>query len=213
MNMAHIFLDAETIPLVSDEIRLEVAASVSAPENYGEEAAAKWMATKGAAKIETELARGGLDATRGKVLCFTYAIDSDPPVCITGDELSILAGALEVMIYNPTNLYVGHNIAGFDLPFLRQRCWVNGLAVPNKPFKCKVWDDCIADTMLAWSPERDRRISLDRLCRVLGVPSPKANGFSGADVWPAYQRGEMETIRNYALADVVATRACYRRMC
>ena len=162
--------------------------------------------------VEAELARGGLDATRGRVLCFTYAINDDAPVCITGDELSILAGALEVMIYNPTNLYVGHNIAGFDLPFLRQRCWVNGLAVPNKPFKCKVWDDCIADTMLAWSPERDRRISLDRLCRVLGVPSPKANGFSGADVWPAYQRGEIERIREYAIGDVEATRECWKRM-
>jgi len=211
--MSKITFDIETICLITDEIRAEVEASIRPPGNYKKaDTIAAWEQDEKPALVEAELARGGLDATRGRVLCFTYAIDDGSPVCITGDELSILAGALEVMIYNPINLYIGHHISGFDLPFLRQRCWVNGLAVPNKPFKSKVWDDCIADTMLMWSPERDKRISLDKLCRVLGVKSPKTDDMDGSKVWAAYQAGEIERIRDYALADVIATRACYQRM-
>ena len=95
---------------------------------------------------------------------------------------------------------------------LRQRCWANGLMVPWRPFKVKKWSDSINDTMLIWSDDYQKRISLDRLCRVLGVPSPKAGGFSGADVWPAYQRGELERITQYAIGDVIATRECWKRM-
>lgn len=205
--------DCETIPIVTDEVRADVEASIRPPANYKvAETIAKWEANEKPALVEAELARGGLDATRGQVLCFTYSIGASEPVCITGDEKSILVAALEVLSYNPMTVYVTHNGVGFDLPFIRQRCWANGLRVPNKPFRSKPWDDNIADTMLLWSAERDKRISLDRLCKVLGVASPKASGFSGADVWPAYQRGEIERIRQYALQDVIATRACYMKM-
>ena len=109
-------------------------------------------------------------------------------------------------------MYVGFNHTGVDLPFIRRRAWANGLVVPRRPSKVKPWDDCTLDLMLVWAQDGDGRISLDKLCRVLGVPSPKAGGFSGDDVWPAYQRGDLDTIKRYALADVVATRECYRRM-
>jgi hypothetical protein len=212
MTMTTIYLDIETLPIVTDEIRAEVTASVAAPTNYGDEAAAKWMATKGKAQIDDALAKGGLDATRGRVLAFSYAIGDDPPVCIMGEESVCLMAAIEVLRYDVQHLYVGHNIAGFDLPFIRQRCWANGIKVPFRPFRVKQWDDCLFDTMLAWSSERDRRISLDRLCRVLGVKSPKQDGMDGSQVWPMYQAGKLDEIRDYALADVVATRECYRRM-
>jgi 3'-5' exonuclease len=205
-------MDSETIPIVTDEIRAEVAAGIQPPGNMSKpETLLAWEQTKKPELVEVELARGGLDATRGRLLTFSYAFNDDDPVCLYDmDEAKLLRTALEII--GGADLWIGHNIAAFDLVFIRQRCWVNGLSVPARPFKLKGWDGAIADTMLMWSPERDKRISLDKLCRVLGVVSPKASGFTGADVWPAYQAGRIDDIVTYALADVVATRECWRRM-
>jgi 3'-5' exonuclease len=209
---ASLVFDVETIPIVTDEIRAEVAASIQPPGNMSKpETLLAWEQTKKPELVEAELARGGLDATRGRLLTFSYAFNDDEPVCLYDmDEAKLLRTALEII--GGADLWIGHNVAAFDLVFIRQRCWVNGLSVPARPFKLKGWDGAIFDTLLAWSAERDRRISLDRLCRVLGVVSPKASGFTGADVWPAYQAGRIDDIVTYALADVVATRDCWRRM-
>ena len=209
---ANLVLDIETIPIVTDEIRAEVAASIQPPGNISKaETLAAWEATRKPELIEAALASGGLDATRGKVLMFSYAIDDEQPVCLYDpEERTLLEQALKIMASG--SLYIGHNLANYDLPFIRQRCWANGLSVPRRPFKLKPWDDAIFDTLLAWSSERDRRISLDKLCRVFGITSPKANGMTGADVWPAYQAGRIDDIAAYALADVTATRECWRRM-
>lgn len=208
-------LDCETIPLITDEIRQEVADSIRVPGSYSKpETIANWEAQVKPGLVEAELARGGLDATRGRLLAFTCAVDDEDPQClIGGDERTLLETAMARISDMPAGtIYVGFNHANFDLPFIRRRAWANGLAVPRRPYKLKPWDDGILDLMLLWSPEREGRISLDKLCRVLGVPSPKAGGFTGADVWPAYQRGELDKIQQYALADVVATRECFRRM-
>ena len=213
--MTTMVLDCETIPLITDEIRKEVADSIRVPGSYSKpDTIANWESSVKPGLVEAELARGGLDATRGRLLSFSYAIDDDDPVCIMhDDERTLLQAAMgEISDCPAGTVYVGFNHTGFDLPFIRRRAWANGLVVPRRPYKVKPWDDCLLDLMLLWAPDRDGRISLDKLCRVLGVPSPKASGFSGADVWPAYQRGELDTIQRYALADVVATRECYRRM-
>jgi 3'-5' exonuclease len=209
---ASLVFDAETIPIVTDEIRAEVAAGIQPPGNMSKESTLQlWEQTRKPELVEVELARGGLDATRGRLLTFSYAFNDDEPVCLYDmDEAKLLRTALEII--GGADLWIGHNVAAFDLVFIRQRCWVNGLSVPARPFKLKGWDGAIADTMLMWSPDRDKRISLDKLCRVLGVASPKASGFTGADVWPAYQAGRIDDIVTYALADVVATRECWRRM-
>jgi 3'-5' exonuclease len=209
---APLFFDAETLPIVTDEIRAEVAVGIQPPGNMSKpETIAIWEQTRKPELVEQELARGGLDATRGRLLTFSYAFGDAEPVCLFDlDEAKLLHTVLEII--TGTDLWVGHNVAAFDLPFIRQRCWANGLSVPARPFKLKGWDGAIFDTMLAWSPDRDKRISLDRLCRVLGVVSPKASGFTGADVWPAYVAGRLDDIVTYALADVVATRECWKRM-
>jgi predicted PolB exonuclease-like 3'-5' exonuclease len=54
------------------------------------------------------------------------------------------------------------------------------------------------------------RISLDRLCRVLGLEGK--TGMSGADVWPAVQAGKMDEIASYCRHDVAITRSVYKRL-
>ena len=76
----------------------------------------------------------------------------------------------------------------------------------------KSWSPLIADTMLMWDSDREKRISLDRLCRVLSIPSPKADGIDGSKVAELFQAGKYDELGAYCCADVEATRRCYRAM-
>ena len=67
------------------------------------------------------------------------------------------------------------------------------------------------DTMALWAGY-GQRISLDRLCKALGIPSPKAEGVDGSQVFDLWQAGEYAQIAEYNMRDVVATRACWLRM-
>ena len=74
-------------------------------------------------------------------------------------------------------MFVGHNITGFDLPFLKKRSIILGICPPSViPFAAKPWDKSVFDTMIQWDGDRDKRISLpDKLCKVLGIESPKGD--------------------------------------
>jgi predicted PolB exonuclease-like 3'-5' exonuclease len=45
------------------------------------------------------------------------------------------------------------------------------------------------------------RASLEHVSQLLGLPGKL--GMSGADVWPAYRRGDLASIRNYCETDVL----------
>lgn len=106
---------------------------------------------------------------------------------------------------------VGHNIFGFDLPFLTKRAIILGVELPPKqswPRDPKPWDRSIFDTMTAWAGSRDR-ISLDRLCGALGVPGK--DGFDGSQVAQAWANGEHQKIAEYCEDDVMRVRAIHQR--
>jgi 3'-5' exonuclease len=50
---------------------------------------------------------------------------------------------------------------------------------------------------------------IDDVARLVGLPGKQ--GVGGADVWPAYRRGEIQAIRDYCEADVVNTYALFLR--
>jgi hypothetical protein len=62
---------------------------------------------------------------------------------------------------------VGHNIFGFDLPFLRQRSWILGVPVPESILdKDRYWSPIFADTMTRWGcGVYGARSSLDSLAK------------------------------------------------
>lgn len=76
---------------------------------------------------------------------------------------------------------VGHNVFGFDIPFLVKRSWLLGLDVPPKLFSRGRWIDneTFADTMLLWSAGGKIGGKLDALARAMGVGS-KPEGVDGA---------------------------------
>ena len=180
-NRILLSIDLETTPIDSQEVRAEIEAGISPPGSMSKpETIALWEETRKPALVDEAFARGGLSPVTGKIICFGLVSDQFEQVFTSDDEKEVLRLAYEFIstLSDPITL-VGHAITNFDLPYLRCRSIVHGLRPPvavAKAWRAKPWSEEVGDTMLLWSPERDKRVSLDRLCRLLGIPSPKADG-------------------------------------
>lgn len=77
---------------------------------------------------------------------------------------------------------VGHNVAGFDVPFLVRRSWLLGVDVPATVFDGRYLDRIFVDTMARWQcgNYRDQFVKLDALGKALGLGG-KTEGVGGAD--------------------------------
>jgi predicted PolB exonuclease-like 3'-5' exonuclease len=80
----------------------------------------------------------------------------------------------------------------------------------NFPRNPKPWSELIEDTMLLWDGQQRAGGSMDRICRLLGIPGK--DGMTGADVWPAVRDGRLADVAAYCRGDVIRTRAMHRRM-
>jgi predicted PolB exonuclease-like 3'-5' exonuclease len=107
---------------------------------------------------------------------------------------------------------VGHNVIGFDLPFIFQRCLVHGIKA--RPFVNLADYNVrgVFDTMHRWWLGARRHVSLDDVAWALGIESSKTSEVEGSKVFDLYQAGRLELIREYNLNDVRVTRQIYERM-
>ena len=107
---------------------------------------------------------------------------------------------------------VGHNIIGFDLPFIFQRCLVNNITV-RPPVNLGEYNvRGVFDTMRAWWLGSRNRVALDDIAWALGIESSKTADVEGSKVFELYQAGKLAEIREYNLNDVRVTRKIYERM-
>ena len=176
---------------------------------------------------------GALSAATGRVLCIAVHVGPIPGLDIQGaqlgesetvfgidldgneqDEKQTLANFLNFMkgIDPDTDEVVGHNLIGFDLPFIFQRCLTNCL--PGPPFvdlgEYKVRG--VFDTMHRWWLGAKRTVSLDDIAWALGLESSKTAEVEGSKVFELYAAGKLAAIREYNLNDVRLTRKVYERM-
>lgn len=115
--------------------------------------------------------------------------------------------------FNPeSDEIVGHNILNFDLPFIFQRCLVNGIAVSQSVSPPIVQGRCVFDTMHRWWLGAKRQVSLDDIAWALGIESSKTEEVEGGKVFDLYNAGRLDLIREYNLNDVRVTRKVYERM-
>ncbi len=117
---------------------------------------------------------------------------------------------------------VSWNGAGFDLPVLHYRALLHGVTA------ARYWETGDGDSSFRYSNYLSRfhwrhmdlmdilsgfqgrgRASLDDVATLLGFPGKV--GMHGADVWPAYLRGELQNIRAYCESDVLNTYLIYLR--
>lgn len=211
-----LYLDLETVPCDDPAIIAEIASTITPPGNYKKpETIAAWELGEKKRAVEEAVARTSFDGGYGKIICACYAIDDGPVQTIQKhySEHGIIRRVFEGVALFPAITFVGHNIT-WDLRMLYQRAVVHGIQPPAvllKAMRAKPWDDCIADVMTIWNPERDKKISLDKLCKVLGIDSPKGE-VNGSMVAQLYRDGEIEKIASYCKADVIAVRECYKRL-
>jgi len=108
----------------------------------------------------------------------------------------------------------GHNLKEFDIPFLCRRSMVQSLELPSllRLTGYKPWQvHHLLDTMEMWKfGDYKHYTSLDLLCHVLGVQTPKSE-MDGSMVNQAYWSGQISDIRKYCMQDVVATAQVYMR--
>jgi predicted PolB exonuclease-like 3'-5' exonuclease len=95
----------------------------------------------------------------------------------------------------------------FDLPVLRYRAMVNGVAAPglsSRPYFNRYTEDAVdlCDLLSSFSPHT--KASLHELCRVMGLPGKPA-GITGADVETFVGAGRIKEVADYCESDVVNT--------
>jgi 3'-5' exonuclease len=224
----------------SKQAELDAAiAAVKAPSNYGADAAAKWMADKGEAQKASLLAafesdvdeayrRTGLDGAYGQVCVIGYAINDCEAQYLKADDMSAAEerALLESFACVLTDLIpksewfsttvIGHNVVAFDLRFLIQRHIVTGVRphmIIARAAQAKPWEqEKVYDTLVQWAgPGAKAGGSMDRLCKALGIPSPKG-AIDGSKVWDFVKDGRIAEVADYCARDVAATRALHRRM-
>ena len=110
-------------------------------------------------------------------------------------------------IATPSPQLVTFNGSSFDLPVLRYRAMVYGVAAPGlsvRPYFNRYAEDAIdlCDVLASFSSQA--KATPHELCRVMGLPG-KPDGMTGAEVEKYYRDGHIREIADYCESDVLNT--------
>jgi 3'-5' exonuclease len=222
----NIYLDIETLPTNDCTVIAELAATITAPGQYKKpESIKEWLAENLEESTKALVAKTSFDGLYGRIACIAWAFDDGEIVSTNKDhtEQQAITALYEAVSAYTEIAYqggksssaitvVGHNVAGFDLPFLKHRSIILGIKPEpslRRAMNAKPWDESISDTMLMWSTDRDKRVSMNKLCRAFGIADK--DGFDGsmvADTWPV----DPQKVIDYCRDDVKRTREIYKRM-
>jgi len=215
---AMLFVDIETVPLQDSLLKL--------PKQLQE----SWV--KKATKKEWDpaksyLEQSGLHAEFAKVCCisigFFHTENEGNDAGIRKFKVKSIYGASEKAILKEfagvlkaiKKSLCGHNVKGFDFPFLSKRYVINKVEMPASliTWGKKPWElEHFVDTMELWKfGSFSGATSLDALCGALEVPTPKGD-MDGSKVREQYFKGQWKSITDYCEKDVVATARCLQRM-
>lgn len=215
-----IYLDIETIPSKDPLIIDGLSKEIKAPGNIKkQESIDLWMSENYESKLSELVSKTSFDGGLGSIACVCFKIEDEDCVAIHDFESDSDAPILERLFYDFSDFgfrdvkFCGHNIHGFDLPFLKHRAIINGIKPPEKlltAMNAKSWDSCIEDTMLMWSTDKQKMISLDRLCKVLGIPGK--GDFDGSMVANEWLNGSKQKVVDYCIQDVEKVSQVHRRL-
>jgi 3'-5' exonuclease len=208
-----LYLDIETVP------------QVEKLADFPEKLQKLWtrkadMMAKEGESAEKLFERAGIYAEFGKIVCIScgtiyrrgnkriYRVKS----FFGKDEVTLLTdflGMLEKFMSNPMHRLCAHNGQEFDFPYIARRILINGLKLPSildiagaKPWEVR---DYLLDTMQLWKfGDFKHYTSLDLLCTIFDVPTPK-DDIDGSQVAAVYYREQdLERIARYCEKDTLA---------
>lgn len=215
-----VFLDIETLPPCEEQRDKIPAALVR-------KLARRRRSDDGEDCTEEQFRRLALHGECGRLLTISLIVEHDGQIIHRGllgrerpssrfhlDEGRTLRAFWRlVRDFNPArDLFVGHNVMQFDLPFLYKRSLINRVQPSVEVSMARYRRQPVFDTMQVWSGWDSRYyLSLSDLGGILGVGS-KAEGMDGRVVYDCICRGEHDRVARYALQDVELVRAIYYRM-
>jgi predicted PolB exonuclease-like 3'-5' exonuclease len=99
------------------------------------------------------------------------------------------------------------NGSSFDLPVLRYRAMIHGVAAPGlaaRPYFHRYTEDAVdlCDVLSSFSSQA--KATLHELCRVMALPG-KPDGMTGAEIEKHYRDGHIREIAEYCESDVLNT--------
>jgi len=208
-----LFIDIETVP--------QKAGFVELPEHFQK----LWDKKSVYFRDESQTAadvyeRAGIYAEFGRIICISAGViiqkngerfyrvksfhDSDEKKL-----LSAFNDMLDKFTSNSGKKLCAHNGMEFDYPYIARRTLINGLRIPRildvsgaKPWEIK---DRLLDTLQMWKfGDYKNYTSLDLLCAVFNIPTPKddIDGSQVAQVY--YMEGDLERIIHYCEKDTLA---------
>ena len=172
--------------------------------------------------------RAAIFAEFGKVVCISCGyikyVEDRPTFRLKSwygdDEVKILqdfAGMLDKFMERPGRNLCAHNGKEFDFPYMGRRYLIRGLPLPQALADIqmkKPWEIRLIDTMTLWKfGDFKNFTSLDLLCAVLDVPTPK-DDIDGSMVGHVFWvEKDPKRIAVYCEKDVLATANVLLRMC
>lgn len=208
-----LFIDIETAPQKAEFSEL--------PEHFKQ----LWDKKSSYFRSENQLAadvyeRAGIYAEFGKIICISAGViiqkngERFYRVKSFHDQeekklLQAFNDMLEKFTSNAGKKLCAHNGQEFDYPYIARRSLINGLKIPRildisgaKPWEIK---DRLLDTLQMWKfGDYKNYTSLDLLCAVFNIPTPKddIDGSQVARVY--YQEGDLDRIIRYCEKDTLA---------
>ncbi|HHG83911.1 MAG TPA: 3'-5' exonuclease [Bacteroidetes bacterium] len=171
--------------------------------------------------------RAAIFAEFGKTVCISCGYirykDDKPTFRLKSyfgeDEKQLLAEFTIIVnqfMNRPERNLCAHNGKEFDFPYLGRRYLINGLPLPGALAaiqNSKPWEIRMIDTMILWKfGDYKNYTSLDLICAVLGVPSPK-DDINGSEVGRVFwEEKDYARIARYCEKDVLATAQVLLRM-
>lgn len=198
--MSWTYFDIETLPDQRPGARAR-AAAMKVPANYkNPEAIAKYIEENS----EEAYLKTALDGWKGHVVCIGTDRDS-----YYGSSVTTEKGIIEAFFdsLRADHQLVGHNIIGFDIPFITRRALVLGVKLPPDylwPRNLKPWDKRVFDTMQELGGG-----SLNSLAEAFGIEG-KSN--HGGAVYQMWQDGLHDEIAEYCADDVRIVREIHQRL-
>tara|TARA_R100000808_G_scaffold6998_1_gene20576 strand:+ start:19574 stop:20248 length:675 start_codon:yes stop_codon:yes gene_type:complete len=199
--------DIETGPEPLGRVK-EMLPPVKVPATYKKEEAIEAYRKKAS---KDAIAKAPLEATTGRVLAIGYAFSDDPEVYVIADmgEKSILEAfwALYRPVFSAT--WIGFNSNSFDWPFLLRRSMKYGITFPFEFYQPVKWRKNFVDLMEVYAcGEFQKRISLDRLARFLGVGEKAGSGEHFHELWKTDREAALDYLEN----DIRLTKAIWEKI-
>jgi DNA polymerase elongation subunit (family B) len=146
---------------------------------------------------------GALSGLTGRIVCISLMIDNGSDInchnLINKDESEILR--IFWSLTKPGDVFVGFNIMGFDLPFIRQRSWIKQVLPSRKIDLRRFYSTDVLDCMQMFSNWGSTKYpSLESLGSVLGFGGKAGDASQVAEWWA---KEDFKAIADYCAQDVL----------